>query len=136
MKPKKKTAVADKVREDSEDEDEDDSCSMDLPPQCPPQPPAPVEKTPVIAHDVTETDSVVPAAPLLLEGNDDNHSGCQNQDAEGNNLGDTGEDATPHRPQRQRRPPKTLRYDKDGTPSCYMDTAMADPAPLFIWDVN
>lgn len=100
-----------------------------MPPQITAQPSEAVRETPIMADDVIEPDPNDPATePLQVEHSDDNLPKSQD------NSPDTEEKASLHsmdtkqegeietriqRPQRQRMPPKTLRYGKMGTPSCY-----------------
>lgn len=134
--------MTNKVRKDSDEEDEEEDYYF-IPTQITAQPSEPVKETPVMADDVVEPDPNKPATePLQREHSDDNLPGSQ--DVQDDNSPDSEEEASlpsldeqreremetrTQRPQRQRRPPRTLRYDKIGTPSCYSLAAL----PSCVW---
>lgn len=146
VKPKRKTAVADKVREDSEEEDDDEDYYC-VTPQIFAHPPESVRETPVMAADVIqpELNEHAPEQPQIKHS-DDNPT--DNQDVQDNIARETGEETSlpsvgnsleveletrPQRPQRHRRPPKTFSYDKIGTPSCYSLAALPSYVRTRLW---
>lgn len=132
VKPKRKTALRDKVQTDSdveEDEDEDDYYPS------PPQPPTkqPQSGASVVVDNATEPqpNRSAPEPPGVEESDDDNQ---RSEDVPDMGPSDTEDEVSPcpvvdiqenrmetwsERPQRQRRPPKTFTYDKIGIPSCH-----------------
>uniref|UniRef100_A0AAQ6ID30 Gypsy retrotransposon integrase-like protein 1 n=1 Tax=Anabas testudineus TaxID=64144 RepID=A0AAQ6ID30_ANATE len=136
---KRKTSQTDqKASESSEDEDEDDYYSIEMPHQPIVQNLEPVGEMPATAHDEIPPDPSTPAVEPSQEEVDDDNS-LEHRNVRGTNSTDTegGQESLPmvnvsqeeemdmryQRPQRLRRPPKTLRYDKMGTPSCYTQAA-------------
>ncbi len=145
VKQKRKTAITDKVSQDSEEEDDEDDYYF-MPPQITAQPPEPVREIPVTAGDVIAPDQNEPTTELQAENSDDNLP--ENQDIQDDDMpaaeketslpsvDDTPEsemEMRPQRPQRQCRPPKILRYDKIGTPSCYSLAALPSYIRPQVW---
>lgn len=131
-KLQKKANSSEDAREDSEDEDDDDGYYlMDIPVNLPSEPTASGKDTNVIVHDATAS---VPSESEAEQPQLEVNTGHQLDAQDGDNPPDVEEEIPlflvnqdheyememrPQRPQRQRRPPRTLRYDKIGTPSCY-----------------
>lgn len=148
-KPKKKTSATDKVREGSEDEEDEDDYFRGMPYQPVTLPPEPVGGMPEIVQRVIPPDLSTPTAePPHLE-NSVNDNPLENLDIRDENTPHTEEDRAsppmlhvgqedeidmrPQRPQRLRKPPKTFRYDKIGTPSCYHLTAVPSYVRPHVW---
>lgn len=126
-------------------QDEDDYCFMT--PHIMTQPSEPVRGIPVMADNVTEPGPNEPVRePPEIENCNDNL--LESQDTQDNNIPDSEEQASLptldnmqesqmemkcQRPQRQCRPPKTFRYDKIGTPSCYSLTTLPPCVRPQIW---
>uniref|UniRef100_A0A3Q2EEI4 Gypsy retrotransposon integrase-like protein 1 n=1 Tax=Cyprinodon variegatus TaxID=28743 RepID=A0A3Q2EEI4_CYPVA len=133
-KPKQKAKRREEAREESEDEDdEDEYYIMDSSLHSSTQPITSAHESPVTSPDAVESGTINHTLGVdQPELHNEEQSG--NEDIQIQNLPDTGTETLvvptdqtleheteirSQRPQRLRRPPKTLRYDKIGSPSCY-----------------